>query len=317
MLHPQAQALIDLLVAHGLPPTHTLSPAEARAFYRERRALTQPTPPDVAEVRALRLPGPGGDIAARAFRPLGAQPQTVLPALVYFHGGGWVIGDLDTHDTLCRELANASGCAVVSVDYRLAPEHPFPAAFDDALAATRWVSSHAAELGADPTRLAVGGDSAGGNLAAAVALALCGSDYRLIAQWLVYPVVDFDTSRPSYSAMAAVAGLPRSRMEDYSALYCPRPEDRAQERAAPLRAASLAGLPPAFIGVAENDILRDEGAAFRAALEAAGVQVAFDPGLGLAHGYMLAADRCAPARAARDAGFRWLADRNAQALAGG
>ncbi|HQX68706.1 MAG TPA: alpha/beta hydrolase, partial [Ottowia sp.] len=171
MLHPQAQALIDLLVAHGLPPTHTLSPAEARAFYRERRALTQPTPPDVAEVRALRLPGPGGDIAARAFRPLGAQPQTVLPALVYFHGGGWVIGDLDTHDTLCRELANASGCAVVSVDYRLAPEHPFPAAFDDALAATRWVSSHAAELGADPTRLAVGGDSAGGNLAAAVALA--------------------------------------------------------------------------------------------------------------------------------------------------
>ena len=132
MLHPQAQALIDLLVAHGLPPTHTLTPAEARAFYRGRRALTQPAPPDVAELRELRLPGPAGELAARAYRPLGARPEAVLPVLVYFHGGGWVIGDLDTHDTLCRELANASGCAVVSVDYRLAPEHPFPAAFDDA-----------------------------------------------------------------------------------------------------------------------------------------------------------------------------------------
>ena len=252
MLHPQAQALIDLLVAHGLPPTHTLSPAEARAFYRERRALTQPTPPDVAEVRALRLPGPGGDIAARAFRPLGAQPQTVLPALVYFHGGGWVIGDLDTHDTLCRELANASGCAVVSVDYRLAPEHPFPAAFDDALAATRWVSSHAAELGADPTRLAVGGDSAGGNLAAAVALAARDqADGRgplpIAFQLLIYPATDMRRGHGSHRSNGEGYVLTRETMDYFIGHYLPAGTPATDWRASPLLAASHIGLPPALV----------------------------------------------------------------------
>ena len=167
MLHPQARDLIDLLVARGVPPTEAMAPAEARTAYRDRRSYAQPTPPDVAEVRDLQA----DEVPLRAYRPLGSAAQAMLPVLVYFHGGGWTIGDLDTHDVVCRELANGSGCAVVAVDYRLAPEHRFPAAFDDALAATRWVAEHAAALRVDASRLAVGGDSAGGNLAAAVALA--------------------------------------------------------------------------------------------------------------------------------------------------
>ena len=168
MLHPQARALLDLMIERGVPPTHTLTPAEARAAYRDRRGFTQPAPPEVALVSEAAADGPHGPIPLRVYRPIGAERDAALPALVYFHGGGWVIGDLDTHDVLCRELANGAGCAVVSVDYRLAPEHPFPCAVDDCLAATAWVSRHADALGIDPARLAVGGDSAGGNLAAVV-----------------------------------------------------------------------------------------------------------------------------------------------------
>ena len=144
MLHPQARALLALIAERGVPPTHTLSPQEARAVYRDRRGFTQPAPPPVASVQSLQAEGPQGAIPLRLYRPLGTMADQVLPALVYYHGGGWVIGDLDTHDTLCRELANGSGCAVVSVDYRLAPEHRFPAAVDDAIAAARWVRREAA-----------------------------------------------------------------------------------------------------------------------------------------------------------------------------
>jgi len=152
MLHPQAQAFIDLLVQRGVPPTHTLTPAEARKFYRERRALTQPDPAEVAQVRELQADGPHGPIPLRLYRPLGSAASALLPVLVYYHGGGWTIGDLDTHDSLCRELCNGSGCAVVAVDYRMGPEHRFPAAVDDVLAATRWVRREAAALGVDAQR---------------------------------------------------------------------------------------------------------------------------------------------------------------------
>ena len=170
MLHPQARALLDLIEQKGLPPTHTLCVGDARAVYRERRHLTQPAPPEVGEVRDLEASGPNGSIALRLYRPLDTPRAALLPVLVYYHGGGWVMGDLDTHDTLCRELANLSGCAMVAVDYRLGPEHRFPAAVTDCIAATRWVREHAGEFKLDRSRLAVGGDSAGGNLAAVVSI---------------------------------------------------------------------------------------------------------------------------------------------------
>ena len=171
MLHPQAKALLALIEERGLPPMQALPPVEARLFYRDRRGITQPEPPPVAEIAELSADGPHGAIPLRLYRPTRRSDDPApTPVLVYFHGGGWTIGDLDTHDVLCRQLANASGCAVVSVDYRMGPEHRFPAAVDDSLAATYWVRRHAAELGVDPARLAVGGDSAGGNLAAVVAL---------------------------------------------------------------------------------------------------------------------------------------------------
>ena len=191
MLHPQARALLDLMAQRGVPPMHTLTPAEARRMYLERRSFTQPDAPAVGDVHELRADGPHGNIALRAYRPSGAAPDARLPGLVYFHGGGWTIGDLDTHDVLCRELANGAGCAVVAVDYRLAPEHRFPCAVDDCLAATRWVHRHAGALGIDAARLAVGGDSAGGNLAAVVAqLARDSGDPPIAFQLLIYPATD-------------------------------------------------------------------------------------------------------------------------------
>jgi acetyl esterase len=172
MLDPQAQALLDLIRQRNIPSTHELSPSEARRAYRDRRTFSQPAPPDVASVRDIAVPGPTGSITLREYRPAGSIADQVLGALVYFHGGGWVIGDLDTHDVLCRELANGAGCAVYAVDYRMGPEHRFPAAIDDALAATRWVFANAAKLALDAARVALGGDSAGGNITAAVTLAL-------------------------------------------------------------------------------------------------------------------------------------------------
>ena len=164
MLDPQARALIDLMIEKGVPPTHTLTPAQARAFYRDRRGFTQPDPPAMAEVRDLRA----GAVPLRLYRPLASGEA--LPVLLYLHGGGWTIGDLDTHDVLCRQLAREAGCAVVAVDYRMGPEHRFPAAVDDCVEAFRWVLAQAPDLHLDPRRTAVGGDSAGGNLAAAPCL---------------------------------------------------------------------------------------------------------------------------------------------------
>jgi acetyl esterase len=181
MLHPQTRALLDYIEQRGVPATHTLTPADARALYRDRRSFTQPAPPQVAQVRELQADGPHGAIPLRLYRPLGSSASDLLPVLVYYHGGGWVIGDLDTHDTLCRELANGAGCAVVAVDYRMAPEQRFPAAVDDCIAATRWVHAQAGELKLDVTRLAVGGDSAGGNLAAVVSIAARESGARPLA----------------------------------------------------------------------------------------------------------------------------------------
>ncbi len=270
MLHPQARALLDLMVEKGVPPTHTLAPPEARAMYRERRSFTQPEPPHCL-VRELTMPGPGGAIALRLYRPAASDPSAALPVLVYYHGGGWVIGDLDTHDTLCRELANGSGCAVVSVDYRLAPEHRFPAAVDDSIAALRWVHDHAAQLQVDPARIAVGGDSAGGNLAAVVAIAAREAGGPAVAfQLLIYPATDQRRTAPSHRANGQGYLLTSDSIAYYHDHYL---ADAAQDLdwlASPLLQDNLRGLPPAFVLTAGYDPLRDEGLQYAQRLTAAG-----------------------------------------------
>ena len=276
MLHPQARALLDLMAQRGVPPMHTLTPAEARRMYLERRSFTQPDAPAVGDVHELRADGPHGNIALRAYRPSGAAPDARLPGLVYFHGGGWTIGDLDTHDVLCRELANGAGCAVVAVDYRLAPEHRFPCAVDDCLAATRWVHRHAGALGIDAARLAVGGDSAGGNLAAVVAqLARDGGDPPIAFQLLIYPATDQRLGQASHQTNGQGYLLTADSVRYYMDHYIADPADRLDPRSSPLLREDLRGLPPSLVITAGYDPLRDEGLAYAQALSDAGNRCAY------------------------------------------
>ncbi len=270
MLHPQARALLDLLAARGVPTLESLPHLDARSTYRERRAILQPLPQHVAEVRDLSAPGPHGPIPLRLYRPTGERGG---PVLVYYHGGGWVIGDLDTHDTLCRELAIRSGTTVVAVDYRLAPEHRFPAAFDDALAATQWIHDHADDLGIDATRLAVGGDSAGGNLAAAVCLAARdGLSGRLpIAfQLLIYPVTDQRRRHASHVSNGKGYLLTADTITWFHDHYIDDAQHDLDWRASPLLHTDHRGLPPALVVTAGYDPLCDEGLAYACALTEAG-----------------------------------------------
>ena len=271
MLHPQTQALLDFIEARQVPPTHTLSVTDARAYYRDRRSVTQPTPAEVAQVQELQANGPHGAIPLRLYRPLGSAETETLPVLVYCHGGGWVIGDLDTHDSLCRELANGAGCAVVAVDYRMGPEHRFPAAVDDAIAATRWVHSNAAALHLDPARLAVGGDSAGGNLAAVVSIAARDSaDLPIAFQLLIYPATDQHRSAPSHAENGQGYLLTSDTMAYFTGHYIADATQYADWRASPLLHENLADLPPALVITAGFDPLRDEGQAYAERLTAAG-----------------------------------------------
>ena len=200
-LDPDAETLLAMIRAAGRAPMETLSPDEARQQFRAGRAVTQPDPQEVAEVRDLSCPGPHGAIPLRAYRPMGTAANEVLPVLVYYHGGGWLLGDLDSHDVACRHYANVAKCRVVSVDYRMAPEYKFPAAVDDCAAATDWVVAQADALGIDRKRVAVGGDSAGGNLAAVIALMARDGDLPAVAfQLLVYPVTDLGMTHELYQA---------------------------------------------------------------------------------------------------------------------
>jgi acetyl esterase len=267
MLHPQAAALLRLMEEKKIPPTHTLEPAQAREFYLGRRSVTQPAPPEVAAVRELKA----GNVPLRLYRPAGSAPGDTLPVLVYYHGGGFVIGDLDTHDTLCRELSNLSGCAVVAVHYRLAPEHRFPAACDDCVAATRWVHANAGELHLDPARLAVGGDSAGGNLAAVVALAARDEGGLPIRfQLLIYPTVDARRGWPSIQSNGQGYLLTQDSITYYDGHYFGGPIPATDWRASPLLHPNHANLPPAFVLTAGYDPLRDEGIAYAQKLTEAG-----------------------------------------------
>ncbi|MGI9026753.1 MAG: alpha/beta hydrolase [Burkholderiaceae bacterium] len=284
MLHPQARALINLMEERRIPPTHTLTPAEARNFYRDRRAILQPLPQDVAEVGELSAEGPHGVIPMRLYRPRAADATTgdvenALPVLVYYHGGGWVIGDLDTHDTLCREIANASGVAIVSIDYRLGPEHRFPAAYDDCLAATYWVHAHAHELGLDSSRLAVGGDSAGGNLAAVVAIAVRdhvgGAELPIAFQLLIYPATDMRRLHPSHTTNGQGYVLTSDSIRYYHDHYIDDAKHDLDWRASPLLHTDHSRLPPALVITAGYDPLRDEGLDYARALADAGNHVSY------------------------------------------
>jgi acetyl esterase len=270
MLHPQARALLDLIDQRAAPAVHEQTPLEARESYRARRFFTQPDAQPVAQVRELTADGPHGPIAMRLYRP---APETsgALPVLVYFHGEGWVIGDLDTHDALCRALANGSGCAVVSVDYRMGPEHRFPAAVDDCLAATYWVRRNAGALNVNPDKLAVGGDSAGGNLAAVIALAARNAgDLPVAYQLLIYPA----TVQRRVTRSGAVNGqgllLTVDSMRYFHDHYIDDDRHDHDWRAAPLLCDDLGRLPPALVLTAGFDPLRDEGIEYAHRLTQAG-----------------------------------------------
>ena len=266
MLDPQARALIDLMIEKGVPPTHTLTPAQARSFYRDRRGFTQPEPPPMAEVLDMKA----GSVPVRLYRPTAAQ--TPQPVLVYLHGGGWTIGDLDTHDVLCRQLARDGACTVVSVDYRMGPEHRFPAAVDDCVDAFDWLRAHAQELQLDASRMAVGGDSAGGNLAAALCLVQREAGRAMPAfQLLIYPATDMRAVAPSHTTNGQGYMLTNDSIAYYRGNYIAEQADWSDWRASPLLAPSHAGLPPALVMTAGFDPLRDEGLQYANALSAAGV----------------------------------------------
>jgi len=270
-LDPQMQKIMDATLALGLPPIEQMTVAQARESIRQRTPALGPVQ-QVKAVEEHHVPVADGTIGMRVYRPSDTRP---LPALVFYHGGGWVIGDLYTHDGICRAIANAAGCVVASVDYRLAPERKYPAAFEDSYAALTWLAGHAPTLGVDSARLAVGGDSAGGNLAAVVCSKSRDENGPAIAlQALVYPVTDlssFDT--PSYQEFAEGYQLTKAEMEWFRDMYLSSPQDGYHPDASPLLAPDLRGLPPALIITAECDPLRDEGEAYAKRLTEAGVPV--------------------------------------------
>ena len=272
-LDPDAERVLDLIRQSGRPPYETLTPGEARELYRKGRAVLQPEPPAVAEVIELAAPGPAGPLRLRLYRSAGTAGERQLPALIYFHGGGWVIGDLDTHDGICRTLANAARLMVVAVDYRLAPEQQFPAAVEDGIAATEWVAQAARALGVDRDRLAVGGDSAGGNLAAVVALAARDrGGPALRHQLLLYPAVDLAMTHESHRRITEGLPLTHSTMRWFRDHYLRSAAEQHDWRASPLlRASEFQGLPPAYVLTVGFDPLASEGEAYARALAAAGV----------------------------------------------
>jgi acetyl esterase len=278
-VHPQVQTLLDRVARSPLPAYHTVSAFVARRIYRDTRAVLAPKSPEVAEVRLLAFE----NYAMRVYRPVAGE---TLPALMYFHGGGWTIGDVDTHDVLCRQLAVGARCVVFSVDYRLAPEHPFPAAVDDCFAATRYVADNAAKLKIQG--IAVGGDSAGGNLAATVALlARDAGGPALAFQLLIYPATDQRLNTPSHERNGQGYLLTRDAMLYFRHAYLPKENDWTDWRASPLLAKSLANLPPALVITAGYDPLLDEGRAYADKLRAAGVQVAYREFADMVHGFIL------------------------------
>ena len=278
-LHPQVAELLLRAARSPLPPYHTVCAPVARRIYRDTRAVLAGKAPELPEVRLLATE----QFALRVYRPV---KDETLPALVYFHGGGWTIGDIDTHDALCRQLALGARCAVISVDYRLAPEYPFPAAVDDCFAATRYVADNAAKLKIGA--IAVGGDSAGGNLAATVSLLARDAGGPAIAfQLLIYPATDQRLASSSHDRNAQGYLLTRDAMTYFRRAYLPNEKDWTDWRASPLLAKSHADLPPALVITAGYDPLLDEGRAYAERLKAAGGRVDYREYPDMVHGFIL------------------------------
>jgi len=302
-LDPQAQALLDLVAAFGMPALSTLSVEDARKALVQMGELSGPEPEPVAKVEDRLIPGPAGQIPVRVYTPQGSGS---FPVLVWFHGGGFALGSIDIVDEFCRALTNAAGCITVSVDYRLAPEHKFPAAVDDCYTATKWVAENANAIGSDPTRIAVGGDSAGGNLAAVVALmARDRGTPPLVYQLLVYPVTNFAFDTPSHREYADGYFLTKDDMTWFCNLYLRSEADSHNPYASPLQAQDLRGLPPALVITGEFDPLRDEGEAYAARMREAGVPVACKRYSGMIHGFLsMPLDQGKKARQEAAAGLR-------------
>ncbi len=298
---PQIQALLDR--GTGVPATHTLPVAEARRQYEARIALMAPPAP-VATIAERSIDGPGGPLKLRIYTPVGSGP---FPLMMFFHGSGFVLCSLDTHDGLCRNLAAGIGCVVVSVDYRLAPEHKFPDGPDDCLAATRWAAAHAAELVADPARTMLAGDSAGGTMAAVTALRVRDEGGpELCGQMLLYPVTDYHTpGTPSYAENADGYGLTRDTMKWFWGHYLTSPAEAESPHACPLRAPDVSGLPPAFVMSAEYDPLRDEAELYGERLRAVGVPTEITRRAGMNHGFLFWVGLVAGADVALAAACAW------------
>jgi acetyl esterase len=286
-LDPESQRLIDLMAAANRPAWNTLSPQAARDLYLSLRPASQGPRPAEAKVVDRTIPGAAGDLAVRIYRPAAAPADAKLPCLVYAHGGGWVFGNLDSHDVLCAQFALEAGIVVFAIDYRLAPEVRFPGAFDDVVAGLKWVAANGASIGVDPTRLAIGGDSAGGNLAAAVSIwARDNGGPKLRLQLLAYPVTDAVGRAESYRHYEDGYGLNAVTMEWFFDHYTPDKAVRDDWRISPLRAKSLSGLPPALVITAGYDPLRDEGRAYAFRLHQEGTQADLVEFGGMLHGFL-------------------------------
>jgi acetyl esterase len=295
-LDPQARALLERFASSPAVDLDSLSAAEARRSYREGRLALAPPPAAMEETRDFFIPAAPAGIKARYYRPPGEKPGGALPAAVYFHGGGWTCGDLDTHDSVCRGIAVHGRCAVVAIDYRKGPEHKFPAAVEDAIAAVKWVSANAGALRVDASRLAVAGESAGGNLAAVAAIALRDSGPAIAMQVLVYPVVDQAGDTGSRRRFARGYSLTVELLRWYQNQYFRDDGDRADWRASPLLARDHSRLPPAYIVTAGFDPLLDEGKAYADRLEQAGVSVVYECFEGMIHGFLPMGGALAAAR---------------------
>jgi acetyl esterase len=284
-LDTRTQWFLQLLARSGQQPLHMLGVAQARIEFDLFQAIMSGRPAPVGEIVDRTFPGPAGRTRVRIYRPAGSVAR-LLPTVLYLHGGGWVIGSLEAYDLPCRFFCARTGCAVVAVDYRLAPEHKFPAGLDDAVAAFRWLTRESEDLGIDPDRIVVAGDSAGGTLAAVVAQQVRDDIHTPCLQWLIYPATDLGAETPSHASCSEGFLLTRADMEWFRSLYLNDPAETADPRVSPLRAADLSGLPPALIFTAGLDPLRDEGQAYAERLAAAGVKVVHREFDSLIHGFV-------------------------------